>query len=229
LRYPSGETRYIRYPVSATIDEEEEESSITAWDVTGLWSTVSLSSRHKEPGDEQPALNLQETAAYLEGLFAASYESQPLVDVDHSYQILHGCPWVLPRPLYVLTCKGKGSDADQDIRSMYTLRTKVQQEGAADALAKLLKKQHLADALEVAEMRDGVVVFEFDVDADRFASMLEEEGHSQVAVAEVDSHRLFRTVSDVQGLVVLLPHGTNIPAPYQLAASLKQKRSWDSM
>lgn len=47
-------------------------------------------------------------------------------------------------------------------------------------LLQLLKKQHLADALEVAEMRDGVVVFELDIDADRYASMLEEEGHSQV-------------------------------------------------
>lgn len=52
-------------------------------------------------------------------------------------QILHGCPWVLPRPVYVLTCKGKGSDTDQESRSMYTLRTKVKQEGAADALAKV--------------------------------------------------------------------------------------------
>lgn len=51
----------------------------------------------------------------------------------------------------------------------------------------------------------------------------------QVVLAEVDSHKLFRMVSDVRGLVVLLPHGTDIPAPYQLAASLKKKKSWDSM
>lgn len=44
----------------------------------------------------------------------------------------------------------------------------------------LLKKQHLADVLEVAEMRDGIVSFEDDKDADKFASMLEEEGHTQV-------------------------------------------------
>lgn len=51
----------------------------------------------------------------------------------------------------------------------------------------------------------------------------------QVMIAEVDSHKLFRMVSDVRALVVLLPRGTDIPAPYQLAASLKQKTSWDSM
>lgn len=44
----------------------------------------------------------------------------------------------------------------------------------------LLNKQHLADALEVAEMLDGVIVFEHDMDADKYSSMLEEEGHSQV-------------------------------------------------
>jgi hypothetical protein len=47
-------------------------------------------------------------------------------------------------------------------------------------LVQLLKKQHLSDVLEVAEMRDGVVAFEDAADADRFASKLEEEGHSQV-------------------------------------------------
>jgi len=49
-------------------------------------------------------------------------------------------------------------------------------------LLQLLNKQHLADALEVSEMLDGVVMFESDHDADRFARMLEEEGHNQVGV-----------------------------------------------
>jgi hypothetical protein len=44
----------------------------------------------------------------------------------------------------------------------------------------LLKKKHLSDVLEVAELRDGVVAFEDAADADRFAGKLEEEGHSQV-------------------------------------------------
>jgi hypothetical protein len=48
-------------------------------------------------------------------------------------------------------------------------------------LLQLLNKQHLATALDVAEMRDGLVMFESAEDADRFASKLEEEGHSQVS------------------------------------------------
>lgn len=55
-------------------------------------------------------------------------------------------------------------------------------------LLQLLNKQHLAAALDVAEMRDGLVMFESAEDADRFASKLEEEGHSQVS-----HHHLLRT------------------------------------
>jgi hypothetical protein len=156
--------------------------------------------RHKQQlPASAPQPSFQETAAYLEGLFAASYEAQPLVDVDHCYQVrpeklqdrslcacsvvagvmakctrssfcvalvgsapvaslsitrsgvhpyasglflqvLHGCPWVLPRPVFVLACKGPGASAEDDIRNTYTLRTKVKQEGAADALAKVRRR-----------------------------------------------------------------------------------------
>jgi hypothetical protein len=47
----------------------------------------------------------------------------------------------------------------------------------------------------------------------------------QVMVAEVDSHKAFRLVSDLKALAVLLRDGVTIPAPYQLAASLKQQQS----
>jgi hypothetical protein len=47
----------------------------------------------------------------------------------------------------------------------------------------------------------------------------------QVMVAEVDSHKVFRMVSELKALAVLLRQGAAIPAPYQLAASLKQQQS----
>lgn len=47
----------------------------------------------------------------------------------------------------------------------------------------------------------------------------------QVMVAEVDSHKLFRMVTELKALAVLLRQGAAIPAPYQLAASLKQQQS----
>lgn len=51
----------------------------------------------------------------------------------------------------------------------------------------------------------------------------------QVMVAEVDSHKVFRMVSDAKGLAVLLLEGASIPAPYQLAASLKKQQSLDAL
>lgn len=50
----------------------------------------------------------------------------------------------------------------------------------------------------------------------------------QVMVAEVDSHKVFRLISDLNALAVLLRQGSTIPAPYQLAASLKQQQSWEN-
>jgi hypothetical protein len=51
LRYPSGETRYIRYPVDATVDldEEEENEGFAAWDVSGLWGVNARAGGHARP------------------------------------------------------------------------------------------------------------------------------------------------------------------------------------
>jgi hypothetical protein len=162
--------------------------------------------------------------------------------------VLSGCPWLVPRLVFVLTSQQWGWQAADGIQSTYTLRTKVVREGAADAIAQvgvaagaviaanqcarfvreqtpaqsgttngslhhhleqagtqwtqcagccphccaciqLLNKQHLAAALEVSEMRDGLVVFESAEDADRFASMLEEEGHSQASARACGGHQ----------------------------------------
>lgn len=54
----------------------------------GVTVLLQSGSRHKHQLPTSPHQpSVQETAAYLEGLFAASYEAQPLVDVDHCYQV----------------------------------------------------------------------------------------------------------------------------------------------
>jgi hypothetical protein len=145
LRYPSGETRYIRYPsVEATFDDEADDSG-AGWDVAGVWAVVQSSGGATSAAvAASPAADpaQQDAAAFLESLFAASYSDQPLLDVAGSYRVLRGCPWVLPRPLFTLACKRALAASDDDVRSAYTLRTKIAQEGAADALAKVL---HLTD------------------------------------------------------------------------------------
>lgn len=56
-------------------------------------------------------------------------------------QVLDGCPWPLPRPVFVLTSQQWGWQAADGIQSTYTLRVKVVQEGAADAIAKVSPEQ----------------------------------------------------------------------------------------
>lgn len=52
-------------------------------------------------------------------------------------QVLDGCPWVLPRPVFLLTSQQWGWQAADGIQSTYTLRIKVVKEGAADAIAQV--------------------------------------------------------------------------------------------
>lgn len=54
-----------------------------------------------------------------------------------SMQVLDGCPWVLPRPVFLLTSQQWGWQAADGIQSTYTLRIKMVKEGAADAIAQV--------------------------------------------------------------------------------------------
>ncbi len=47
-------------------------------------------------------------------------------------QVLHGCPWVLPRPVFVLA----HGDRDSELGGAVTLRVRVEQD-AADELAQV--------------------------------------------------------------------------------------------
>lgn len=54
------------------------------------------------------------------------------------------------------------------------------------SLVQVLKRQHLESALDVSHMLDGVVTFVSMHDADKYASLLEEEGHSKVRTGHAD-------------------------------------------
>lgn len=46
---------------------------------------------------------------------------------------------------------------------------------------------------------------------------------------ECESHKLFRTVGDVRGVVVLIKAGATVPQPEMLATSLRGQRSLDDL
>lgn len=147
--------------------------------------------------------------------------------VCSSYKVLYGCPWVLPRPLYVLAAAQKGSSAG----STYTLRTRISRQEEEDQLTKLLKRTRPdgSAVIRVERIVEGVVAFEAQEEAAEYATMLEADGYDAVSIMEVASHDLFRTTNEVQACVVLLlPHdergGADLPQPEMLAASLRGKQ-----
>lgn len=99
-----------------------------------------------------------------------------------------------------------------------------------DDLADMLGAPHLAGSLSVQVMRDGVVAFVDAKGASAFRDLLEADGHLEVLVSEIDSHSLFRTLSDTRSSLVVLMHSERAPpAPARLAAALRQKRAFEEL
>lgn len=150
--------------------------------------------------------------------------------VRGSYQVLDQVPWVAPKPLYLLTVEqgppaGAAADAPRAGLS-YSLRTRVARADTEDELSRVLRRRG-ADGgplIRCSEMKDGVVAFEDEADAERYGQLLEADGAAQVSIARCDSHELFRGVQDVKAVVVLLRRGGPLlPQPHQLATSLRSQ------
>jgi hypothetical protein len=140
--------------------------------------------------------------------------------VRDSYEVLHGCPWPAPKPLYLLA----SPQTDTEAGLTYTVRTRIPLEGVESELAALFGRTGAAaDFISAAQMVDGVVAFEDDADAETFGAMLEKDRGARVSVARCDSHELFRDVQGVQGVVVLIRRGGSVPRPHQLAAAVRGK------
>jgi len=114
---------------------------------------ASTSGPSSAPSSSSSPRSLSDTAAFLESLFDASYAAaQPEVDVAHCYRLLDGCPWLVARPVYVLTLGalragdvpvagggggGAAGGGEGLVGTTYTLRTKVVQRDAGGQLAKV--------------------------------------------------------------------------------------------
>jgi len=148
--------------------------------------------------------------------------------VRDSYQVLTTCPWVAPRPLFCLAL-ARPEDAGAP-HSSYTLRTRVEVEGASAELDKVFRKSKpgIGSKFQVDKLTDGLVAFGTPGAAEAFARSLEEEARAAVTVAEVDSHETFRMVQDVAGVVVLMrDDAPALPAPHRLRSALLGKTSLD--
>lgn len=166
-------------------------------------------------------------------------------NVRASYEVLSEVPWVAPKPLYLLATQQQQARQQQHQAAQqqaqqqahgqpgapapgltYCLRTRVARQDQEDELSRVLQRR-AADGsplIRCSEMRDGVVAFEDEADAERYGQMLEAEGSAEVSIARCNSHALFRSVQDVKAVVVLLRGGGSfLPQPHQLSTSLRSQ------
>lgn len=143
-----------------------------------------------------------------------------------SYEVLEGCPWPAPRPLYVLAA----TRAEGEAGVTHTQRARLPRAAVEDELTRLLgrRRKDGAPLIRCGEMVDGVIAFEDDADAERYGHMLEQGSGGEVRVARCDSHELFRNVRDVRAVVVLLRRGAAVPQPHRLAAALRGQSPVDA-
>lgn len=115
-----------------------------------------------------------------------------------SLQVLDQVPWVAPKPLYLLTVEqappagGPGAAADgQHAGLSYSLRARVAREDTEEELSRVLRRRG-ADGgplIRCSEMKDGVVAFESEADAERYGQMLEADGAAQVSASWLAGRR----------------------------------------
>jgi hypothetical protein len=102
-------------------------------------------------------------------------------------QVLSEVPWVGPKPLYLLSASppaasaSPGSDAPAP-GAAYTLRTRVARQDQEEELSRVLRRRAAdgAPLIRCSEMKDGVVAFEDEADAERYGQMLEADGGGEV-------------------------------------------------
>lgn len=110
------------------------------------------------------------------------------------FQVLDQVPWVAPKPLYLLTVEqappadAPGAAAGAPPAGLsYSLRTRVVRADTEDELSRVLRRR-AADGgplIRCSEMKDGVVAFEDEADAERYGQLLEADGTAQVGCATI--------------------------------------------
>ncbi|GAB4814538.1 hypothetical protein N2152v2_001584 [Parachlorella kessleri] len=159
--------------------------------------------------------------------------------VRASYQVLEASPWLAPRTLYILATSqqpsSSGSTTEPTPGLTFTLRTRVGRPDQEAELTRVLGRRRPdgSPIIACSQVVDGVVAFEGEAAAGRFADALEAAGYgAEVSVASCNSHALFRSVQDARGVLVLVrPSSVDgwLPEPHQLATSLRGQRSFEEL
>lgn len=208
----------------------EEDWDPDRWSAHDTWSEAGTNQRLAPSPSQQPQ-ELPDTAGELVRYLSSEQYKKAQQDewsrLRAMYQILEGSPWVQSRPLHVLALMAPNSDT----ALTYTLRTRVQRPNFSRDMDKLLGGRKTPDGSafwKAEELRDGIIAFEDDSDAERFAALLQAECPSDMQVfrVEVDAHAMFRQAQAVRAVLVWFGRGTDTvpPAPTMLAASLRRQK-----
>ena len=252
LRYPDGHVRRIRYPVpqnddqpSATLCQEpstvgyvsqDEDFDAEAWKSLGTWAPETPSHEAIETR-KHPTSMPSSPAELLRLLTSDAYraaEDSRSRQAAESYSILEGCPWPIPRPLFILALaplKGiKINDATAEASKAYMLRVRLPRTDIEEEITRLLGRRRPdgSNLIDCSELKDGIVAFENEVSAEQFAIMVEEtKPGMKLEMVECSSHALFRMVKETSAVVVLIKEGIVLPEPHRLASVLKKQPSLD--
>jgi ribosome-binding factor A len=129
--------------------------------------------------------------------------------------------------VYVLTTL----QDDGETRMACSLRTRVANEAMEDDLSKMLGRRRPdgSAVIRFEQLVDGVPMFEDAADAECFADFLQADTSSQVSLAQVDAHSMFRELQGAKSVAVVFRRGSYTPMPDQLAVSLRGQRSLEEI
>merc|ERR1712176_386344 len=236
LRYPidykrSGKERTAQAQASSTFADQPPHNA--SWDITGaealekppavetkqqpLAGKSKASVPVEESTEEKPSTIPDTPTELLRKQRSEEFLMSSKLEWEYaksSFEILDSCPWLEPRPLWVLGTL----DSSGNVQT-FTLRTRVGKQDMEDELEMLTGKR-----IEVSHLTDGLVTFESKGVAEHFA---EENSTSstELFVFEVASHELFQMTTEAKAVVVLMKNTKSNPTARMLAAVLRDQKS----
>lgn len=219
LRYVDGKERRIRYPCDV------EEDGVVVCTEPRCSSSVETREEEAKQGAlcvEEGLLSPEEAVSpldFLRHVTSKEYQEQQENEYervkDAFYVAADGCPWPVPRPVYTIVV------SDDEKHAMYTLRTRMYQNGVESELNSLLFSKRGTHVIRCSSLVDGVVMFQSEAAAVEFGEMLDLSSLGKaIRIAEHDSHSIFRDIVEVKAVAVVMKEGHDVPDPRKLRAVL---------
>lgn len=228
LRYVDGKERRIRYPC----DEDEDGTVVCTQPQCTVEAEARIGGRVERPmtrsddvgkRGEEGVLSPEEADSpldFLRHVMSKEYQEEQLNEYkrvkDAFYVAVDGCPWPVPRPVYTIVMSDEHGK-----HTMYTLRTRIHQNGVESELNSLLFSKREDNVIRCSSLVDGVLMFQSEAAAIEYGEMVEMKSMGKaVHIAEHDSHSIFRDIVVAKAVAVVMKEGHEVPDPQKLRAVL---------